>query len=649
MILVRNSRYNFFVLFLFLFLLACNVHESPKQAVKIAFLSDVHFQDVYGEFSDSKYNGVVNPVNGKNATIRTMASQLKSTRLFNENYFAFLAALDDIAEKGIELVALPGDFSDDGQSLNVRGLKEILDEYTREYGMKFFITTGNHDPVRPFLKQGGKKDFLGEGGKNQPLFSDENLYTPGEMEHNVVVSKDMAEMGYKGILKLLGDFGLNPQADYLYWETPFTSYEYNDYQFNTAQSEAVYGKRFYNIPPVNFAIPDVSYLVEPQEGLWLLAIDANVYVPVEDTDSISTNPENYQGAGMGYNNVPSHKKHLIEWVKRIAKQAKELDKELIAFSHYPMVDFHNDASPEIEHLLGKGKLQTHRIPSEDIAEIFADAGVKIHFAGHLHVNDTGLRKTRNANMLVNVQVPSLAAYIPAYKLLTIHDSKKMEVETIVIDSVARFNEFFSLYEQEHAFHKKNETDNLWNKNVLLSENYFEFTQWHLKELVRLRFAKSDWNLPFGKELMELSGWDLLVLSQIEDAHDMESFKKYKEMESAREIKMISKAKETAALIAQAEDIQAEDFKNWNGEDLLLDFYKLRNADEMAFDDIGEERLKQYRLVSQQFLNKADKNSTDNIFMSQLHELAAILDKFMNGISSKHFTIDFERGEIVTVK
>ncbi len=74
-------------------------------------------QDVFGDFQDTDYEGIRNPRNGKFVTIRTMEAQLNSTRIFNENYFAFLAALDDVARRKIKYVVLPGDFSDDGQRL----------------------------------------------------------------------------------------------------------------------------------------------------------------------------------------------------------------------------------------------------------------------------------------------------------------------------------------------------------------------------------------------------------------------------------------------------------------------------------------------------------------------------------------------------
>lgn len=65
----------------------------------IAFLADIHLQEVYADLNSEKFKGVPHPITGKLATIRTMGSQLNSTRLFNENYFALLAALEELAEK----------------------------------------------------------------------------------------------------------------------------------------------------------------------------------------------------------------------------------------------------------------------------------------------------------------------------------------------------------------------------------------------------------------------------------------------------------------------------------------------------------------------------------------------------------------------
>lgn len=137
---------------------------------QIAFISDVHFHDVYGDFKGD-FEGLKSEKTGKYATIRTMDSQMNSTRLFNENYFAFIAVLDDLVKKDIKYIVLPGDFSDDGQEVHIEGLKKIMDDYANKYGLKFYITFGNHDPVMPMTINNGKINYLGTNGKEQAIFS----------------------------------------------------------------------------------------------------------------------------------------------------------------------------------------------------------------------------------------------------------------------------------------------------------------------------------------------------------------------------------------------------------------------------------------------------------------------------------------------
>ena len=127
---------------------SCKPLKNNPRPVEVAFLSDVHLTDIYGEFADSDFKGVANPQTGRNTILRTMQAQLHSTRLFNENYFAFLAALDDVVARGIRYVVLPGDFSDDGQRFNLRGLKNILRKYTTKYGTHFTkVATQNANKI----------------------------------------------------------------------------------------------------------------------------------------------------------------------------------------------------------------------------------------------------------------------------------------------------------------------------------------------------------------------------------------------------------------------------------------------------------------------------------------------------------------------
>lgn len=593
-----------------LILVSCKTEQQPAiKKVQIAFIADVHFQDIFGKFQDNDYRGIKNPVTGEYANIRTMSSQLHSTRIFNENYFAFLEALNDISKRGITQVVLPGDFSDDGQPIHVRGLRKILDKYSKEKGMSFFVTTGNHDAVKPFAQEAAKTDFLGKDGKEQIISSSKTNFKPKENELEPIITEDIKNWGYKETLNEMAGFGFFPQKNYLYWETPFSDYKYENYNFEKALAASVLQKRIYSLKNTNLSLPDASYLVEPVKGIWLLAIDANAYVPNEKLSGLLDNPHDFSGASIGYNNVLIYKNHLIDWVKKVSVEAKQKGKILIAFSHYPMVDFNDDASPEMKLLFGSNKMQLSRVPNEDVAQIFADAGIQIHFGGHMHINDTGVRTTTKGNTLFNIQTPSLAAYKPAYKILSIHSNSELEVETVVVGSVPKFNSLFPFYEQEYAHLQNIKSPNVWNKDILKSKDYEGFTQWHLKELVRLRFLPEDFPVAFLASILKLSGNDLLQIN-----------------------------KENSAIEKQvwANNLTLQDFETWTGFDMIFDFYRLKNADELAMPEIGSKRLKQYQMVCEQL----EKSGNDQLVL-----WSKIMLKSMNGQPSNHFKINLKTNQI----
>ncbi|KIC61887.1 metallophosphoesterase family protein [Chryseobacterium taiwanense] len=589
---------------IFWFLLfAFSLFSSQQKPVQIAFLSDVHFQDLYGSFLDNDFKGITNPKTGKPTILRTMDSQLHSTRIFNENYFAFLKALDDIAKKGIKIVAMPGDFSDDGQAYNIQGLHKILDSYHKKYGIDFYITTGNHDPVGPFRQDAGKDDFLGQDGKPLGIYSKENI---GKIS-NKIITKDIAESGYLEILNELKDFGFYPKKENLFWSTPFDFQSVKNYSYEKALQSADYSRRMYEVSK-GFSVPDLSYVVEPVKGVWMIAIDGNTYIP-KNLNENPNNPSNYKGASIGYNNVLTNKKHLIDWVKKVTQEAKLNGKTVIAFTHYPMIDFNDGATDEIENLLGEKKWQLERVPEEEVAKTFAEAGLQIHFAGHMHINDTGIRKA-GGKMLVNIQVPSLAAYLPAYKILTIKSSNQLEVETEVLNDVPNFDELFPLYEKEYETLKKDNNKILWNKDILESKSYHNFMLFHLKELVRLRMIPDDWPKDFIEKAEKLSGEDLLLLAQ-----------------SKNQLK--------------EKRINSESFKKWNFEDVLLDLYKFQSADELAKKDISQERQQQYQTLEKLF----QESQSEDPFISKLKSVFKILSLLSHGEPADHFEIDLKKQEI----
>jgi hypothetical protein len=227
----------------------------------------------------------------------------------------------------------------------------------------------------------------------------------------------------------------------------------------------------------------------------------------------------------------------------------------------------------------------------------------------MHINDTEIRKAGD-KMLVNIQVPSLAAYLPAYKILTIHSPEKMEVQTEFLNDVPNFDELFPLYEKEYEALKNNKDKILWNQDILKSKSYHDFMLFHLKELVRLRMIPDDWPKDFIEKSGKLNGEDLLLFIQNKDQ-------------------------------LQQKGINSKPFKKWRFEDLLLDLYKFQSADELAKKDIPKERLQQYQTLEKLY----QENQSQDAFIVKLKSVFKILSLLSNGDPADHFEIDLKRKEI----
>ncbi len=656
--------------------------EKQPLLAQIAFLPDVHFHDIFAEFEDGAFPGLPTTFGDgqKLATIRTMEAQLKSTRLFNENYFALLAALDDVVARGIRWVALPGDFSDDGQAVHLRGLRRILDHYHATYGLEFLAAPGNHDPTTPFRSAAGKSDFLGANGRPLPVFSPDHpvcsepgrlRYPEGIVPHPVFCTPDIAELGYAGVLDFLGPFGLMPKPDYLYFETPYSDYGTAPYHYETALAQASLELRQYEIclqgtggaykqPHYThcFEVADLSYLVEPVEGLWLLAIDANVYVPRATAEEGQPPLASYfQGSGgAGYNRMLTHKQQVIAWIADVVQRAEAQGKTLVAFSHFPMTEFYDGAQALLPDLFeGEGAFQQGRMPTTATSQALARTGLKLHIGGHMHQNDTGvISDPESGNTLVNVQAPSLAAYKPAYKILHLFAGQQAEIETIVLDEVPHFRTLFPHYAAEWRYLDSVGYPRIWNKAVLEAATYAEFTQWHLTELARLRFFPQEWPADLQEILPGLSGWEMLVLSQF-PADSLESLPLSPVPGGSLlpdSLRLTWQAAESRAVALLQEAGGTTSDWQWTGAELVRDFYRLQNADELALTDISPARMQQYTLLGAALL--ADKapgqavtgaTPTWSLLLHRLRAVLTLINRFSHGEPSRHFGIDLRDGSV----
>lgn len=530
---------------------------------QIAFISDAHIQDVDGHAE----------------RVRSMEVQVQSTRLFNENYYALLAALDDVARRNIRWVVLPGDLTDNGQFFNQQKIKNILHSYTQRKGMRFFVTTGNHDPALPLGLMQKNAHFLAADGSR--------------------VTREDSCAGYVSQMECYADFGFFPRKDDCYWESPFTSYTYDKYSYEDACRESVLSKRTYTLCD-SLTATDASYLVEPVDGLWLLAIDGGVYLPKEMKDG----KWSYQGSSAGYNLVLKHKPFLLPWVRKVVEEAQKRHKTLVAFSHYPLVDFNDGVSEHVRRIWGDRRFDLHRVPEAEVSEAFLQAGLRLHFAGHMHVNDTGIWEGKDGKHLYNIQVPSIATYVPAYKILTIESDEVFRAETVALDTVPGFDSLFPLYRAEYQSDSLKGHSPVWNKEILSARTYGEFCDYQFRDLVRLRFIPRD--LPESwRACLDFTGARMLEAVSGEDKSD------------------------------------DADWTDWCMKDLVLDLYRLRYAERLALEDIPRTRLAVYRYL----FDRARISTFRSAEVEMVKGLGTLFLAFLNGEPCQNFVIDLKKDTI----
>ena len=589
---------------LFLILIVTFKLNAKELNTQIAFIPDIHFHDIYADFSHAGFKGIALDNHTKPVTIRSMKAQLHSTRLFNENYFALIAALDDIAARNVKLVALPGDFTDDGQPVHLQGLKALLSEYTKRYGMRFFAIPGNHDPVKPIRTHAGKSDFLNSEGREVAIFSKGHAMCKGPHTDFLFCDDAISHGGYQEIMDAMSEFGLTPQSQDLLWQTPFLN--------NHASLAERQYQQCTNDNKHCVMLPDTSYLVEPVEGLWLLAIDANVYLP-----EFKNNQLTFKGSGnAGYNKVLTEKPYLLSWIKQLVTAAKEQHKTLIAFSHFPMGEFYDQQSASIKDLFNDHAFQLKREPTTNTQSTLANTGLRLHIGGHMHMNDTSIIKAKQ-NTLYNIQAPSISAYRPAYKLVSITESEA-KVDTVLLDSIANFDTLFPAYKKEYNYLEEHNQDEKWLSDILQSNNYHQFTLQHLAGLAKWRFIPSEWPESFRTQLLTYSFHELLTLYD----------------------------SQTPLSLTQTSDAL---LKKVSLFDFIRDFYLLRNAGSLALEDISETHFKAYKLMAHhldamgQCLPKKGNKIAQDVdictFKVGLSKAFAIFEKLAQGENDRCLIID----------
>ncbi len=612
--------------------------DEENAEYQFAVLSDTHVQDVNGEFNDVNFKGY--DVDGENYTIRPMEEQMVSTRLFNENYYAFEQALNEVADAGIKDVVITGDISDDDQVMNINKVAEILSDYEEEYEMNFFLVPGNHEPSSPTSVDQGD-NFLKADGSQIDVKSQLSEECQNK-DADVACDSQMSSMSQEDMVDALSEFGYMPEEDDLLWATPYSSYDLADYSYDQAASEASLNKRQFQTCNDNNEceeVADLSYVVEPNEDYLFLCIDGDVYVPNEDGS--------YEQMGdNGLNYFLEYKMQTLDFIKEVVDYAAENNKQVILFDHYPLADFYAGNSEELKSVFGEDGMDFDRLPNEQISKYISDLGIKLMFSGHMHYNATGIYENGN-DTLVNIMTSSTAAYVPSYKVVSSSDGEEYEIETKVLEDVENFDALFPLYEQEIKYElnlsEEEKTEmgiTEWNKEILDADNYYEFNRIFIETLVRVRHYP-EW----GEELHEifdnLNLYELVVYSQITEDMTPEEF-------IASNDSSIDKASSEFDSYLVEKDINKEDLEQIEGIELVTAFYKFLSARELAYQDYTDEQIAAFD-VAYTYINEKDDSGYNKVYVSDAKAILSSIKAFATDVPSDHFKVNVTTGEVTDLK
>lgn len=577
----------------------------------IAVIADAHFHDLSADYGIDGL-GVGEP----KRVLRSFADMVKSTRVFNEADNALRYALDDIVARGIRHVVLLGDYSDDGQVETLSGLSALLEYYSESHGLRFFATPGNHDIFGPHGRHRRKRLL------NRDLASDLVTSNPeqraGPRDAAVFVADGMRCPGYPEGLRMLPAVGFFRGPGYLHWETPFGP--------DDMPEARLYGVRSAD-GQVTHALMDASYLVEPVAGVWLLMVDANVFVPLngaprdgEEAFADSTDA--------GWNAMLVHKRFILGWMGDVAARANTLGKTLIAFSHYPALDPLDRTRDDELAVLGETSL-SRRIPKPDVGAALIQAGIRVHVSGHLHVNDTS-RLTSAGGFLVNVSVPSLVAFPAAYKVLRI-DAGRLHVDTVGIGAMKLDREITGLYRAE-AGKAGIEADGL-----LAAGDYGTFLSAHLGHLVGRRHLRREWPPELARAAVALDLHDLAALALIDRPLAPGGL-----AEEMRRLRRAPDARERLKALLDAQKLDADMLSGIPLMTFLGAWYRVKMGSDLGLDAITPGNLAIYRSLSALY---AAKTWQDGTLQAAFARLLRMFDRFTSGLPSRDFSIDLCTGDI----
>lgn len=169
----------------------------------------------------------------------------------------------------------------------------------------------------------------------------------------------------------------------------------------------------------------LSYLVEPVDGLWLLALDSCLYRQNEAEGTPVTD-----GA---FSNV------TLAWIESALIEAGRAGKAVISTMHHNLLEHFKGQDGDFEeYVLDK---------SADVARLLANYNVRLVFTGHYHAQDIVVARRVKGRLLYDIETGSLVTYPNPYRFVQL-EGQKATISTRTVTSIPGYETGFPAYARQ---------------------------------------------------------------------------------------------------------------------------------------------------------------------------------------------------------
>ena len=173
----------------------------------------------------------------------------------------------------------------------------------------------------------------------------------------------------------------------------------------------------------------LSYVSEPVDGLWVLALDSVRWK--------ENNPGHHAITGGAFSS------QTLDWIEDQLMLAKKKNKAVIAFLHHGIMEHY----PANEKFYAKYIVDDHEI----VSSLFAAYGVRLVFTGHFHAQDVTKKTIKNSDdFIFDIETGSLSTAPCPYRIVQFSNGHTASVESKFITTIPS-NENFKEYAHQYVY------------------------------------------------------------------------------------------------------------------------------------------------------------------------------------------------------